>query len=217
MDLKGMSESIKKGTTTVGIVCSDGIVLGADSRGTLGDFISSDAVIKLQRIDDGLGIMYAGVAGYAEYVVKLLRVQNELYKMQEGHSMSPSAAASLLGFILRESVSEMGYAFLIVGGLNRGSPELISLDAIGSAQKESKYTSIGSGMASALGYLDSTYAGNMPTSEGVRHAVKALQAAMKRSSATGGAMRIATITKRGFKEYSKEDIEKLLKAQQAQA
>ena len=106
----------------------------------------------------------------------------------------------------------MGYAFLIVGGLNRGEPELISLDAIGSAQKEGKYTSIGSGMASALGYLDTTYAGSMTTSEGIKHAVKALQAAMKRSSATGGAMRIATITKKGFKEYSKEEVDKLLKA-----
>ncbi|MDE1873790.1 MAG: proteasome subunit beta [Candidatus Micrarchaeota archaeon] len=213
MDLKGISEAIKKGTTTVGIICNDGVVLGADSRGTLGDFISSDAVIKLQKIDDGLGIMYAGVAGYAEYVVKLLRVQSEMYKMQEGHSMSPSAAASLLGFILRESVSEMGYAFLIVGGLNRSEPELISLDAIGSAQKESKYTSIGSGMASALGYLDNAYSGNISVQDGVRHAAKALQVAMKRSSATGGAMRIATITKKGFKELSKDEIEKLLKAQ----
>ncbi len=211
MDLKDVSEAVRKGTTTVGLICSDGVVLGADSRATLGDFIGSDAAIKLYKVDDGLGVLFAGVAGYAEYVVKLLRVQSELYKMSEGKPMSPSAAASLLGFILRESVSEMGYAFLIVGGLNRGDPELISLDAIGSAQKESKYTSIGSGMASALGYLDSTYAGSMSTSEGVKHAVKALQAAMKRSSATGGAMRIAIITKRGFKELSKEEIDKLQK------
>jgi proteasome beta subunit len=212
MDLKAISEAIRKGTTTVGLICNDGIVLAADSRATLGDFIGSDAAIKLYKIDDNLGVLFAGVAGYAEYVVKLLRVQSEMYKMQEGHSLSPSAAASLLGFILRESVSEMGYAFLIVGGLNRGEPELISLDAIGSAQKEGKYTSIGSGMASALGYLDTTYAGSMTTSEGIKHAVKALQAAMKRSSATGGAMRIATITKKGFKEYSKEEVDKLLKA-----
>lgn len=213
MDLKGISEAIKKGTTTVGLVCNDGIVLGADSRATLGDFIGSDAAIKLYKIDDGLGVLFAGVAGYAEYVVKLLKVQSEIYKMTEGHPMSPSAAASLLGFILRESVSEMGYAFLIVGGLNKGDPELISLDAIGSAQKEGKYTSIGSGMASALGYLDNAYAGNISVQEGVKHAVKALQVAMKRSSATGGAMRIATITKKGFKEYGKDEVDKLLKAQ----
>lgn len=210
MDLKEVSEAVKKGTTTVGLVCNDGIVLGADSRASLGDFIASDACIKLYKIDDGLGVLVAGVAGYAEYVVKILRVQSELYKMTEGKPMAPSAAASLLGFILRESVSEFSYAFFIVGGLNRGEPELISLDMIGSTQKESKYTSIGSGMASALGYLDSVYAAGISTQEGVKHASKALQMAMKRSQATGGAMKIATITKKGFREYSKEELDKLL-------
>jgi len=209
MDLKSISEAVRKGTTTVGLVCNDGVVLGADSRASLGDFIGSDAAIKLYKIDDGLGVLVAGVAGYAEYVVKILRVQSELYKMTEGKPMSPSAAASLLGFILRESISDYAYAFLIVGGLNMGDPELISLDPIGSTQKEQKYTSIGSGMASALGYLDSMYAGGVNTQEGVKYAVKALQMAMKRSSATGGAMRIATITKKGFKEYTKEEIDKL--------
>ena len=96
MDLKAISEAIRKGTTTVGLICNDGIVLAADSRATLGDFIGSDAAIKLYKIDDNLGVLFAGVAGYAEYVVKLLRVQSEMYKMQEGHSLSPSAAASLL-------------------------------------------------------------------------------------------------------------------------
>lgn len=211
MDLKAVSESVRKGTTTVGIVCNDGIVLGADSRATLGDFIATDAAIKLEKIDEGLGILYAGVAGYAEYVVKVLRAQSEMYKMTEGKPMAPSAASSLLSFILRESVSDFGYAFLIVGGLNRGAPELFSLDAIGSAQKESRYTSIGSGMASALGYLDGVYAQTVTTQEGTKFAAKALQMAMKRSSATGGAMRIATITKKGFREFSKEEVEKLLK------
>ncbi len=211
MDLKGVSEAVRKGTTTVGIVCTDGIVLGADGRGTLGDFIASDTTIKLQKIDEGLGLMYAGVAGYAEYVLKLLKAQSEMYKMTEGKPMSPSAAASVLSFILRESVSEMGFAFLIVGGLNRGEPELFSLDAIGSTQKESKYTSIGSGMASALGYLDGAYASNITTQEGVKHTVKALQMAMKRSSATGGAIKVAVISKKGFKEYSKDELDKLMK------
>jgi proteasome beta subunit len=101
MDLKALSESVKKGTTTVGIVCTDGIVLGADSRATMGDFIASDAAIKLYKIDEGLGVLIAGVSGYAEYVVKILKVQSELYKMTESKPMAPSAAASLLGFVLR--------------------------------------------------------------------------------------------------------------------
>ena len=211
-NMREVSETLKKGTTTVGIVCSDGIVLGADSRSTMGDFIESDASIKLYKIDDNLGVLIAGVAGYAEYVVKLLKVQNEMYKMTEGRPLSPTSAASLLGFIMRESANEFAYAFLIVGGLNKGDAELYDIDPIGSASKQAKYTSIGSGMMSALGYLDSVYTPGMNVQEGLKHTVKALSAAMKRSSATGGEMRLAVISRKGFKEYSKEEIDKLLKA-----
>ena len=214
MDFKQVSESAMKGTTVVGIVCSDGVVLGADSRATAGDFIASDVSVKLQKINDTTGILFAGVMGYAQYVVKVLKVQSELYSMTESKLMSPSAAASLLGFILRESVSDMGYAALVVGGLSsKGVPELFNLDPIGGTEKEAKYTSTGIGMASALGYLDGVYAAGISTQEGAKHAAKALQLAMKRSSGTGGNMRIASITKKGFKEYTKEEVDKLLKAQ----
>jgi proteasome beta subunit len=213
MDLKQVSESVKKGTTIVGMVCSDGVVLGADSRATAGDFIASDVSVKLHKINETTGMLFAGVMGYAQYVLKILKVQSELYSMTEGKPMSPSAAASLLGFILRESVSEMGYAGLIVGGLSsKGVPELFDLDPIGGTEKEDKYTSTGVGMASALGYLDGVYSASISAQEGIKHTAKALQLAMKRSAGTGGNMRIATITKKGFREYSKEELDKLLKA-----
>lgn len=211
-DSKQIAESVKKGTTTIGIMCADGVVLGADSRSTMGDFIASEATTKVYKIHDGLAVTIAGVAGYAEYVVKMLKAQNEIYRMNEGKPMSPTATASLLSFILRESVSDFGYAFLIVGGLNnKGDPELFSMDAIGASEKESKYTSIGSGMSSALGYLDAAYTAGMTTQEAAKHALKALQMAAKRSSATGGALRIVAITKKGYKDYSKEEIDKLTK------
>lgn len=212
VNVNEISDKIKKGTTTVGVICADGVVIGADSRAVLGDFISSDATIKVYKIHDALAVTMAGVAGYAEYIIKVLKVQNEFYRMNEGKPLSPASATSLLSLILRESVSDFGFAFLMVGGLtSKGEPELFSLDAIGATQKEAKYASIGSGMGSALGYLDNAYAPGISVQDGVKHAAKAISVAMKRSTATGGSMKIVAMTKKGFKEYTKEEIEKLLK------
>ena len=42
-------ENIKKGTTTIGIICSDGVAMGADSRATMDTFISSSEAIKVEE------------------------------------------------------------------------------------------------------------------------------------------------------------------------
>ena len=39
--MENINDYVKKGTTTVGIVCKDGIVLAADRRATAGYMISS--------------------------------------------------------------------------------------------------------------------------------------------------------------------------------
>jgi proteasome beta subunit len=211
MDKNEISEAIKKGTTTIAIVCSDGVVMGADSRATMDTFIASSEAIKVYKVDDGLGMTIAGGVGDAEYLVKFLKVQNEFYKMNEGKPLSPSSASSLLSLLLQENKFAPYYVQLIVGGLNKGVPEVYSIDPFGGSIKETKLISTGSGSPTALGYLDSVYNSGFATQDGVKHAARALQMAMKRDSATGDGMKLVAITKKGFKEYSKDDIDKLLK------
>lgn len=201
-----------KGTTTVGIVCSDGVVIGADSRATMDTFIASTEAIKIYKIDDNLGITIAGGVGDAEYIVKVLKVQNELFKMNENKPMSPTSAQSLLALILQENKMYPFIVQLIVAGMNRGNPEIFNLDPFGGSIKETKFTSTGSGSLTALGYLESTYSNSMSTGDAAKVAVKALDIAMKRDSATGNTMKVVSITKKGYKEYGKDEIDKMLKS-----
>ena len=193
------------------MLCSDGVVMGADSRSTMDTFITADSAIKVFKIDDGLAMTIAGAVGDAEYLVKLLKVQNELYKMNEKKPLSPSAATSLLSLILQDTKYMPYIVQLIVGGLNVNVPELYDLDPFGGTEKQSTFFSTGSGSLTALGYLEGIYTSGLTTQEAVKHAAKALQIAMRRDSATGGSLKIIAITKKGYKEYSKEEIEKLSK------
>jgi proteasome beta subunit len=210
MDVKEISERIMKGTTTVAVVCADGVVIGADSRATMDNYIASTEAIKVFRIDENLGILIAGSVGDANYLVKVLKTQNEFYKMNEGKPLSPSSASSLISLILQENKFAPYYVGLIIAGLNKNVPEIYSIDAIGGSIKESRFTSVGSGMMSAMGYMDSVYTPAFTTQDGLRHIAKALQIAMKRDSATGDSMKIAVINKKGFKEYTGDELEKML-------
>ncbi len=211
MDYKEFSDNIRHGTTTVGIICSDGVVMASDSRATYGTYVSSSEAVKIYKVDDNLGITIAGGVGDAEYLVKILKMQNELYKMDEAHSLSPTSATSVLSLILQENKMFPFLVELILGGMNNGTPEIYSIDPVGGYIQDSRFTSTGSGSITATGYLESVYSENMPTQDAVRHAAKALRIAMKRDTATGDGIRLVSITKKGFKEYTREEIDRLLK------
>lgn len=211
MDQKNFEDHIRHGTTTVGIVCSDGVVMGADVRATYGTYISSGEAIKIHKIDDNLAMTIAGGVGDAEYLVKLVKMQNELYRMNESKPMTPTSATSILSLVLQENKMYPYMVELILGGLNKDKPEIYDIDPVGGYIKESRYTSTGSGSIAATGYLESIYTPELTTQDAAKHLAKALKIAMKKDSATGDGMKIITITKKGYREHTKDEIEKLLK------
>ena len=204
-------EAIKKGTTTVGIICSDGVIMGADSRATMDTFISSSEALKIHRINDGLAITIAGGVGDAEYIVKLLKMQDEIYSMEEKKNLNPTSATSLLSLVLQENKMFPFLVQLVLGGVTKNGAEIFNIDPVGGYTKESKFTATGSGSLTALGYVESIYDPTLSTQEAAKHVAKALKIAMNRDSATGDSTKIVAITKKGYKEYSKEEIDKLLK------
>lgn len=203
-------ERFMKGTTTIGIVCSDGVVLGADSRATMDTFIASSETRKVFKIDANLAMTVAGAVGDAQELIRVLKAQNEIYKMNEGRPMSPKAATSLLSIILQENKMMPFYVQLVVGGVNGGEGQLYSLDPLGGFSEESKFTATGSGSLTALGYIEDSYRRGISTKDGIKLVAKALSIAMKRDSATGDHMTIAVITKSGYTEYGDKDLDKTI-------
>jgi proteasome beta subunit len=203
-------EKYMKGTTTIGIICSDGVVLGVDSRATAGNYIASTEARKVFKIDSNIGMTIAGGVGDAQELVRILKAQNEIYKMNEGRPLTPKSASSLLSIIMQQNKMMPYMAWVMVGGLDGNVPLLYSIDALGGAIEESRFTSVGSGSETALGYIEDAYKKGMTTKDAVKIAAKALSIAMRRDSATGDNILVVTITKSGYTEYSGKDLEKFI-------
>ncbi len=198
-----------KGTTTVGIVCKDGVVLGADSRATMDTFIASREARKVWQIDDNLGMTIAGGVGDAEEIIRVIKIQNEIYKMNENKIMAPKTVTNLLSIILQQNKMMPFMVQLIVGGVDaEGKPGLYNLDPVGGYTEEPQFTSTGSGSLEALGYLEEAYKDDLSVKDGIKIARRAVSIAMSRDSATGNNILVAAITKNGYKEYSGKDLEK---------
>ena len=66
-----LKNRLQKGTTTVGLVCRDGIVLAADKRATMGYRIGHKKIDKVHKISEYMAITMAGLVSYAELITKL--------------------------------------------------------------------------------------------------------------------------------------------------
>ena len=199
-----------KGTTTIGLICSDGVVVGADSRATMDTFIASTEARKVWKIDENVAMTIAGGVGDAEALIRIIKAQNEIYKMDERKPLSPKSATSLLSIILQDNKMMPFYVQLIVAGIDGSKPELYNLDPLGGYTVESKFTATGSGSITALGYLENVYSEDLSIKDGIKIVHKALTTAMKRDSATGNSILVASITKSGYTEYTDKDLEKAI-------
>jgi len=202
------SEDVKKtGTTTLGMVCKDGVVIATEKRATMGTLIAHKATKKLYKIDNHMALATAGLVGDLQVLARYLSAEANLYRLKREMNMPVGSAATLMSNILNQRKFYPYYVQLIIGGYDNTGGHVYSLDAAGGAIPD-KYTAGGSGSPYVFGVMEDTYRDDITTNEGIDIAVRAITAAMNRDSASGGMINIAVITKDGFREIPEEEVKK---------
>ncbi|MFH0962358.1 MAG: proteasome subunit beta [archaeon] len=201
-------KTARKGTTTVGLVCSDGVLLAADKKAT-SSYIENRYETKVFQINKKTAITTAGSVGDLQYLTRLLRAEASLQETR-GSEMTTKSLGTLLSNILQGSKFYPYLVMILVAGYDE-EPALYSIDPIGGMVTGEKVFVTGSGGPIALGVLDSLFKEGMTVSEAANVAVKALKAARERDLYTGGVgFNIITITKDGLRESSQEEVKKLI-------
>jgi len=199
-----------KGTTTVGIVAKNGVVLGAERRATMGYTVAHKKTQKVFRIDDNLGMTVAGLIGDAQILMRYLQAEVQLYKLKRGQPMSVQAATTLMCNILHGSRYFPYWVGLIIGGVDTKGSHVYAIDAAGGAVPDD-YVSIGSGSITAYGVLEDSFEEDMEIKDAIHLVIRALHAAQERDVASGNGYCIAKITDKGYEEISEKEIESYLK------
>jgi len=202
-------EEVKKGTTTIGMVCKDGVVMATEMRATMGTLIAHKTTQKLFKIDDNLGLTVAGVVGDAQTLARYITAEVELYKLKRGQQMSVRSAATLTSNILAGSRFYPYWVGLILGGVDREGNHVYALDMVGGAIPDD-YVTTGSGSPYVYGVLEDHYEKGMAVNDGIDLAMRSLHAAMRRDSASGDGYSVASITKDGFASLDDKEVQKRL-------
>ena len=198
------NELILKGTTTIGVVCRDGVILASDTRVTMGFFVAHHKGKKVYKIDDHMAMTISGGVADAQRAVDILKANAQLYRLNNNRPMPLSSAARLVANLLFSSRYAPLIAQVLIGGMDDTGPHVFAVDPFGSITEE-KMVATGSGSPIAYGVLEDKYKQDATIKDMTSIVVKAVESAMKRDAASGDSFDVSIIDKKGYRELNDKE------------
>lgn len=208
MENKTVIQELKTGTTTVGLITKDSVVLAADMRASLGNIAYDEESDKISEINEYMALTNAGSVADSVTIIKFLRSQAKLFEIEREERMTPRAAASLLSNVLNANRYYPFIVQLVIGGIG-DKPELHEVTPFGGGIERKTYAATGSGTDYALTTLDQNYSPDMTQEEGIRLAIKAIEAGKKRDIYSGGvSVTVVVVDSNGTRRLKDEEVKK---------
>ncbi|KAB0798576.1 hypothetical protein PPYR_09569 [Photinus pyralis] len=164
----------KTGTTIVGIIYKDGVILGADTRATEDTTVSDKNCMKIHYLAPNMYCCGAGTAADTEKTNAMIASQLELHRLNTNRTVPIVTANQMLKQFLFRYQGHIGAA-LILGGVDNTGPHIYSIYPHGSTDKL-PYTTMGSGSLAAMAVFESRWHKDLSEEEGkqlVRDAIAA--------------------------------------------
>ncbi len=205
-----VEEKILHGTTTVGIKATDGVVLCADMRASAGYFIANNNTMKIQQIDEHVGMTMAGGVADAQNITDILRYHANLHRVEKNQPMAIKSLTRLTSLIFHQNRGYPFIADILIGGYDKQGPALYNIDMFGSVE-EKTYVTTGSGSPVAYGLLEEEYRNDLTVEDAKGVALRAVKAAITRNIGTGDGINVSIIDKNGFRLLTKEQKKSIIK------
>ena len=203
-------QAVKRGTTAIGLVVNDGVILGAIKSSA--PLSVTDTYKKIFEVDDHIGLVGSGYLADARNLVEAARVKSQINRITYGESISVKSLAKYLANHKHMATQYAGLrpfgVGLLIGGADGTGANLYETDPSGT-MLEWKAQAIGRGADKAKKILKTSYKDGMPTKDGLKLLVKALKASEK--NADKESMEIAIIKENEIKKIFGSEIDKFLK------
>jgi len=205
------NDQLKTGTTTLGLVCKDGLILAADKRATAGYMIAAKKVDKVILINEDIAVTIAGTVSDIQLIAKLIRAEIKLKGIRTGKKVTVKEAANLLSGLIYSNIRKFslipGITHFIIGGRDNLGVHMYDLSPDGSITEVDDFVSSGSGSTFVYGILENEYKENLTVKEGIDLAKRSVFAATKRDIASGNGIDVITITDKGIEHVFHQVLE----------
>ncbi|EOA17200.1 hypothetical protein CARUB_v10005471mg [Capsella rubella] len=195
---------LKTGTTIVGLIFKDGVILGADTRATEGPIVADKNCEKIHYMAPNIYCCGAGTAADTEAVTDMVSSQLRLHRYQTGRDSRVITALTLLK---KHLFSYQGHvsAALVLGGVDITGPHLHTIYPHGSTDTL-PFATMGSGSLAAMSVFEAKYKEGLTRDEGIKLVAEAICSGIFNDLGSGSNVDICVITK-GNKEYLRNYME----------
>lgn len=183
----------RMGTTVVASVFDGGVVLGADSRTTMGSYIASRISDKIEPIHERIFCLRTGVSAHTQTLARHVRHYLGSHAINEGRLPLVLTTARLFQ---QMSYANKDYlqAGILVGGWDPvHGPQVFEI-TLGGTLVSMPFAMSGSGSSYIYGYCDANWRSDFTLEECKDFVKKALSLAMSRDGSSGGVARLCVVT-----------------------
>jgi len=186
---------MKTGTTIVGVVCADCVVLAADTRATEGPIVADKEAEKLHYLASNIRCAGAGTSADLEHTTGMVASNLELLRLQTGTQPRVAAVVSMLTHMLFRYQGHIGTA-LVLGGVDIKGPQLFMIHPHGSSDRL-PFACMGSGSLAAMAVFEHGFKDKMTEQEGVNLCADAIRAGIFNDLGSGGNVDVCVVRKDG--------------------
>lgn len=192
-----LPKAMKTGTTIVGAVFEDGVVLAADTRATEGNVVADKVCQKIHYMAPNIMCCGAGTAADTENVTMMVCSELTLHRLE---TRKQSKVIEALTMLKRHLFHYQGYisAALVLGGVDVDGPFLGTIAPHGSTDRL-PFVAMGSGSLAAMAMLESGYKDHMTAEEAKKLVTAAICAGIYNDPYSGTQVDVCVITKTDVK------------------
>ncbi|VVB74949.1 Proteasome subunit alpha [uncultured archaeon] len=208
------SKIVEQGSTGVGVVYADGIVLAAD-KSISSKMIIPESIEKIFKIDNNIGVVSAGLVGDARRLVGIARRQAQDNKMVfseniQVETMAKEIAETKQAFTQYGGLRPFGVAF-IIGGFDEKGPKLFETEPSG-ALAEYKAVAVGRNKDKAMEVFEKEFKEGISLSDAVVMAYKSIEKSMpEKEKISASRVEFVVIDKEGFRHLSDREFKAAFK------
>lgn len=212
MDSEIQASILKSNTSIVGIVCKEGVVIGADRRSTAGTLVYGKKEEKIHKINDYIVVSSTGGVADIQLTSKILAAELRLKELKTRSRPTVKEAAHLLGMLVYRGIRTPSMIPSIVGTLVAGiDPDekisLFTIEPAGGVNEVEDYdANFSSGMPYIIGLLERQFKKDMSIQEGIELAKECIKSSTQRDVGSGNGIDVFSITKSGIQHVVSEEI-----------
>lgn len=201
-DLK--KHMLKTGTTTLGIITKEGIVLAADKKATYGGYEGvayvAGKVEKIHEFNKNIILTIAGAASMCLRAIQSAKAQIKIKTLRDKKESTIKEIANLFSIIALQSLQKGGPIGFFIAGKENNKTILYEVTPDGITREIEDYRINGSGMTHVNAILDTEYKKDLALKEGIELARRCIIGSSGRDPASGIGYEIWTVTPKEIKK-----------------